>query len=106
MWGGLEILLDPSCAAVSSVFPVMGAYADETTAEGVTVDAVRIRGLVVMGGVEVRNDPSRMGSGIRIGVSTNEAGEPLSEEERGIRLDRHGLEVRTGSAPEGGDDDS
>lgn len=58
MWGGIEVLLDPSCAAIGSVFPVMGAYDDATRAEGVTVDAVRIRGAVLMGGIEVRNRPS------------------------------------------------
>lgn len=67
MWGGIEIRVPKNWRIVSEVFPLMGAYEDNTTRDGVIVEwgaqsnvpagapALIIRGLVVMGAIEVKN---------------------------------------------------
>lgn len=56
MWGGIEIRVPREWAVVSKVMPVMGAFEDKT--EPIPGGASRrlvVRGLVVMGGIEVKN---------------------------------------------------
>lgn len=67
MWGGIEIRVPKNWRIVSEVFPLMGAYEDNTTRDGVIVEwgadnkpqanapVLIIRGVVVMGAVEVKN---------------------------------------------------
>jgi predicted membrane protein len=56
MWGGIDIRVPENWRIVSEVFPLMGAYEDNT--RGKTLNAgptLVIRGVVIMGGVEVKN---------------------------------------------------
>jgi|SRR5262245_34205836 len=56
MWGGVEILVPPDWAVVVQGTPIMGAYEDKTTPprEG-TGPRLIIKGVVIMGGVEIKN---------------------------------------------------
>jgi predicted membrane protein len=56
-WGGIEIRVPPDWAVVSRVTPLMAGYEDKTRPAAATAPARRlvVRGLVVMGGVEVKN---------------------------------------------------
>jgi predicted membrane protein len=67
LWGGVEIRVPKDWRIVSHVFPLMGAYEDNTTRDGVLVEwgapsgvqanapVLIIRGVVVMGAIEVKN---------------------------------------------------
>jgi predicted membrane protein len=55
VWGGIEIRVPPEWTVVGKVAPVLGAYEDKTRPPAETGKRLVIRGLVVMGGVEVRN---------------------------------------------------
>ncbi len=55
-WGGIEIRVPPDWAVVSQVTPLMGGYEDKTRpSSAAPAHRLVLRGLVVMGGVEVRN---------------------------------------------------
>jgi hypothetical protein len=69
-WGGVEIVVPEHWRVESDVTPIMGAFQDETRfveRPGAT-PTLEVRGLVVMGGVNVRNPgmPRR----VRVGVVT------------------------------------
>jgi predicted membrane protein len=53
MWGGIEIRVPPDWKVVSDVSPIMGSYEDDTQPPKETSKRLRIRGAVVMGGIEV-----------------------------------------------------
>ena len=59
MWGGIEVLVPEGWVVESHVFPLMGAYEDNTRPPSAP-DAPRlvVRGMVVMGGIEVGHQPS------------------------------------------------
>ena len=55
-WGGIEIRVPDDWRVVSQVMPLMGAYEDNTTSKNATAGPVLVvRGVVVMGGIEVKN---------------------------------------------------
>jgi predicted membrane protein len=56
MWGGIEILVPPEWGVVVQGTPIMGAFEDKTTPvrEG-TGPRLVIKGVVIMGGVEIKN---------------------------------------------------
>ncbi len=56
-WGGIDIRVPPDWTVVSDVTPFMGAYEDSRKSQTAGDPAQRLvlRGLVVMGGVEVKN---------------------------------------------------
>ena len=55
-WGGVEIRVPENWRVVSQVMPLMGAYEDHTTGKAATAGPVLIvRGVAIMGGIEVKN---------------------------------------------------
>ena len=55
-WGGIEIKVPETWRVVSQVMPLMGAYEDNTASKGGgTGPALVIRGVAVMGAIEVKN---------------------------------------------------
>lgn len=56
MWGGIEIRVPESWNVIGQMTPIMGGFQDSTRAAGDARNhTLLIRGLVVMGGVEVKN---------------------------------------------------
>jgi len=81
MWGGIELILPAGWRVVSRVSPLLGAYLDAMPpVTDPNAPTLELRGLAVMGGVDVRGDDSRrtrlrraivgahVGPGIHIGV--------------------------------------
>jgi hypothetical protein len=57
-WGGVEIKVPPTWRVVSQVMPLMGAYEDTTASTAATATGgptLVVRGLAVMGGIEIKN---------------------------------------------------
>ena len=56
MWGGIDIRVPESWNVIDQVTPIMGGYEDATRATGdARTHTLVIRGIVLMGGVEVKN---------------------------------------------------
>jgi hypothetical protein len=57
MWGGIEIFVPRDWKVVSEVLPLMAGYEDHTAPPdgGAAKTTLVIRGLVVMGGIEIKN---------------------------------------------------
>jgi predicted membrane protein len=55
MWGGVEIRVPPDWTVIGRVDPILGGFADKTTAPKDDSKRFVVRGSVVMGGVEVKN---------------------------------------------------
>jgi predicted membrane protein len=56
MWGGIEIRVPENWTVIGRVTPIMGGFEDTTRApQGATAHRLIIRGVVIMGGVEVKN---------------------------------------------------
>lgn len=76
-WGGIELIVPEDWRVISEVVPVMGGVEDKTRlAEGGGTTTLVVRGLVVMGGLEIKN--TKDGSpfrGMKVGVvSTSRSG--------------------------------
>lgn len=54
MWGGIEITVPPDWAVDSHIVPVMGGVVDKSTGTQASVHRLHLRGVVLMGGVEVK----------------------------------------------------
>jgi hypothetical protein len=54
-WGAVEIRVPPDWRVTGEVFPLMGAFEDNTKSPAESTGNLIVRGLVVMGGVEVKN---------------------------------------------------
>jgi hypothetical protein len=56
MWGGIEIKVPENWSVSGRVTPILGGYEDKTrrVADG-TNQRLLVRGLVIMGGVEIKN---------------------------------------------------
>jgi hypothetical protein len=55
-WGGIDIMVPEDWEVVSEVTPIMGAFEDKThLSKASPTTRLIVRGLVVMGGVEVKN---------------------------------------------------
>ena len=69
-WGGIELIVPEDWRVTSEVAPIMGGVEDSTRfAGGDAPTTLVVRGLVVMGGVEIRNTKSTRGfRGVRVGV--------------------------------------
>jgi len=70
-WGGIELIVPEDWRVVSEVVPIMGGVEDKTRlAEGGGTTTLIVRGLVVMGGLEIQNTPgsSDRFRGMRVGV--------------------------------------
>lgn len=56
MWGGIEIRVPENWSVIGRVTPILGGFDDKThPPQGATTHKLIIRGVVVMGGVEVKN---------------------------------------------------
>ena len=57
-WGGIEIKVPTTWHVVSQVMPIMGAFEDTTASTAISASGgatLIVRGLAVMGGIEVKN---------------------------------------------------
>jgi predicted membrane protein len=56
MWGGIEIQVPENWVVIGRVTPIMGGFDDTTRApQGASAHRLIVRGVVLMGGVEVKN---------------------------------------------------
>ena len=90
-WGGIELIVPEDWQVVSEVTPVMGGVEDSTRfAGGTPVTTLVVRGLVVMGGVEIKNTKGRRGEfrGVKVGVTTGSGGR-----RKEVRVDPSGVTI-------------
>jgi hypothetical protein len=85
VWGGIEIYVPEDWIVACEVTPIMGGVEELTrpVAQGATTTLV-VRGMVIMGGVEIRND-DRARRRVRVGVMYPGAIRDLDSEERSRR---------------------
>lgn len=55
MWGGVVIRVPETWRVVSQVFPLMGGFEDNTTGTNAGGPVLIVRGMALMGGIEVKN---------------------------------------------------
>lgn len=56
MWGGIEIRVPEDWTVISRVTPVLGGFDDKTRPpQGLSTHRLTIRGVAIMGGIEVKN---------------------------------------------------
>jgi hypothetical protein len=99
-WGGVELIVPDDWRVVSEVMPIMGGVEDSTHFEGGEVAATLVvRGMVIMGGVEIKNTKGRRGEfkGVRIGVTRKGEGGRRKE----VRVDASGVTVIHEDVPPG-----
>ena len=97
-WGGIELIVPEDWRVVSEVVPVMGGVEDSTRfAGGEAAATLVVRGLVVMGGVEIKNTKGRRDEfkGVRVGVVSR--GRSSRKE---VRIDSTGITVTRDVGPE------
>ena len=96
-WGGIELIVPEDWHVVSEVTPVMGGVEDATRfAGGEAAATLVVRGLVVMGGVEIRN-PRRGWNefkGVRVGVTRSR------RSRKEVRIDPSGITITRDVGPE------
>jgi hypothetical protein len=94
-WGGIELIVPEHWSVRSEVTPVMGAVEDvsRTSGEGAGTTLV-VRGVVIMGGMEIRNDKrdDRFRS-VRVGVNRR-------SRRKEVRVDAHGVTITREDDPE------
>jgi hypothetical protein len=96
-WGGIELIVPEDWRVVSEVMPIMGGVEDKTRlAEGGGTTTLVVRGMVVMGGLEIKNtkgeSPFR---GVRVGVvSTSRSGR-----RKEVRVDASGVTITRDDGP-------
>jgi hypothetical protein len=54
-WGGVEVTVPPHWRVEGSVLPLMGSFEDKTSSKGAPGPVLIVRGVAVMGAVEVKN---------------------------------------------------
>ena len=96
-WGGIELIVPDDWRVVSEVMPVMGGVEDKTRlAEGGGATTLIVRGLVVMGGLEIKNtkgdSPFR---GVRVGVVSG----GRSGRRKEVRVDASGVTITRDDGP-------
>ena len=55
MWGGVKVKVPPDWTVVNQVVPIMGGSDDRTSGTGAAKHRLRVRGVVIMGGVDIRS---------------------------------------------------
>ena len=96
-WGGIELIVPEDWQVVSEVTPVMGGVEDSTRfAGGEPAATLVVRGLVVMGGVEIKNSKGRRGEfrGVKVGIS-----HVGSRGRKEVRVDQSGVTIVREDAP-------
>jgi hypothetical protein len=91
-WGGIELIVPEDWHVVSEVTPVMGGVEDATRfAGGEAATTLVVRGLVVMGGIEIRNTKRNWNEfkGVKVGVHHSGSGRRRKE----VRIDATGVTV-------------
>jgi hypothetical protein len=64
MWGGIDLVVPEGWRVVSEVTPIMGGFEDNTAPPAETnAPTLVVRGLAIMGGVEVKHTTDEEGSG-------------------------------------------
>ncbi len=59
-WGGIEVLVPPNWVVINKVLPLLGSAEDTTRQTPEPGKEILIRGTVLMGGLEIRNERSRV----------------------------------------------
>jgi len=98
-WGGIELIVPEDWHVVSEVTPVMGGVEDATRfAGGEPATTLIVRGLVVMGGVEIRNTKRGWNEfkGVKVGVHSSRSGRSRKE----VRIDQSGITITRHDGPE------
>jgi hypothetical protein len=54
MWGGIEITVPPDWAVANHIVPIMGGIEDKSTGTQAAAHRLHLRGVVLMGGVEIK----------------------------------------------------
>lgn len=96
-WGGIELIVPEDWHVVSEVTPVMGGVEDATRfAGGKPAATLVVRGLVVMGGVEIRNTKRGWNEfkGVRVGVTRS------GRSRKEVRIDQSGITITRDVGPE------
>jgi hypothetical protein len=55
MWGSVRVKVPPDWTVVNQVVPIMGGSDDRTSGTGAARHRLRVRGVVLMGGVDIRS---------------------------------------------------
>ena len=96
-WGGIELVVPEDWHVVSEVTPVMGGVEDSTHfAGGELATTLIVRGLVVMGGVEIRNTKRGWNQfrGVKVGVTRS------GRSRKEVRIDQSGITITRDVGPE------
>lgn len=97
-WGGIELIVPEDWRVATEVTPIMGGVEDQTrVADGGGATTLVIRGLVVMGGVDIKNT-KRDGDfrGVRVGVTSRSGRSRVKQ----VRVDPSGVTItREDDAP-------
>jgi len=96
-WGGIELVVPEDWHVVSEVTPVMGGVEDSTHfAGGESATTLIVRGLVVMGGVEIRNTKRGWNQfrGVKVGVTRS------GRSRKEVRIDQSGITITRDVGPE------
>ena len=54
MWGGIEIIVPPDWAVDNHIVPIMGGVVDKSTGTQAAAHRLHLKGMVLMGGVEIK----------------------------------------------------
>ena len=97
MWGGIELIVPEDWHVVSEVMPIMGGVEDKTRlTEGGGATTLIVRGLVVMGGLEIKNTKSETPfRGVRVGVVSSSR----SGRRKEVRVDASGVTITRDDGP-------
>ena len=96
-WGGVELIVPEDWRVVSEVMPIMGGVEDKTRlAEGGGATTLVVRGMVVMAGLEIKNDkgPNAF-RGVRVGVVSGSG----SGRRKEVRVDASGVTITREDIP-------
>jgi hypothetical protein len=96
-WGGIELIVPEDWRVVSEVMPIMGGVEDKTRlAEGGGATTLVVRGMVVMGGLEIKNTKSESPfRGVKVGVVTTSR----SGRRKEVRVDASGVTITRDDGP-------
>lgn len=97
-WGAIELIVPEDWRVVSEVMPIMGGVEDKTRVpEGGGGTTLIVRGLVVMGGLEIQNTASTRDRfrGVHVGVSSRSRSGRVKE----VRVDASGVRITRDDDP-------